>query len=519
MENKQWQRLIIENMKSIFGFALTRLGNVRDAEVLASDIVYALLCAENRLQDEQCFYGYMWRTAENRYRDYLRRRQRYAGRTVDLDDQLADDSDFVRDEIIRKEELGLMRRELALLSQQYRSTTVLYYMEGFSCAEIAEKLNISTEMVKYYLFRARKIIREGMNMERLWGEKSYHPSGFSIDYWGPACDNPDEYREFQIRKIKGNILLAAYYSPLTIQEISLELGVALPYLEDEIDLLLKSGHLICQNDRYRTNIPIFTAECTRAIEEKRRSLTYATAERFCSIADEFLLRFGNRFANENLARWQKLLLCLHFSLMDSEEELQKRFSPAAGEDSPGIIWGRSDDHDRQNELFRRIRGIYNGCEADDGRGSVIAMNFHQTLNAQRFEDSMTTPIVCTAVDCYAYLPSDWQEVLAKEGYVRDGRANFPVWTQEEYAALRHILKEAIDTVTVLHRETSRLAAAVAADLAPEHIRRRAEYAGAVVYRFNAIEDLVNILDEQHWLSKTDDQDKPAICVIRAKTAG
>jgi len=244
MEKKTWNDLIVENMKSIFGFALTRLGNVREAEILASDILYALLCAEDRLQDEHCFYGYMWKIAENRWRDYLRRQHRSNGRTAELDDQLDDGSDFVQDEILRQEELVLLRRELSLLSGQYRRATVLYYMDGLSCSEIAEKLDISTEMVKYYLFRARKIIREGMNMERLLGEKSYRPGGFEIDYWGPTRYDPGEHRDFRIRKIKGNILLAAYYQPLTIQEISIELGVALPYLEDEIALLLESRYLV-----------------------------------------------------------------------------------------------------------------------------------------------------------------------------------------------------------------------------------------------------------------------------------
>jgi len=209
---------------------------------------------------------------------------------------------------------------------------------------------------------------------------------------------------------------------------------------------------------------------------------------------------------------------MHFSLMESEEEVQKRFSRPAGENFPGVIWGRSFDHVRQEGIPQGIQGIYNGCEADDGRGRVIAMNFLQTLNAQNFEHSMTTPIVCTAVDCFAWLPSDWQTILTEEGYAKDGRANFPVWTEEEYAVLREILAEGVEAVTALNRETSRLAAAITADLAPGHIRRTAEYVGAVVYRFNAMEDLVGLLTERNWLTAVENSDKPAMCVIQAKEA-
>ena len=43
MDSIKLEQLITENMKSIFGFALTRLGNVTEAEWLASDILYEIV--------------------------------------------------------------------------------------------------------------------------------------------------------------------------------------------------------------------------------------------------------------------------------------------------------------------------------------------------------------------------------------------------------------------------------------------------------------------------------------------
>ena len=40
-----------------------------------------------------------------------------------------------------------------------------------------------------------------------------------------------------------------------------------------------------------------------------------------------------------------------------------------------------------------IQGIYNGCESSDKLGSVIAINFRQTLNAQHFDYSMKILII------------------------------------------------------------------------------------------------------------------------------
>ena len=513
MDSIKLERLIAENMKSIFGFALTRLGNVTEAEYLASDILYEIVRSAPILKDEERFYGFMWKIAENVYMDYLRKKAKNASRTAELDESIADDSESVLDEIAQKEELNLLRRELSLLSKQYRDATVLYYIENLSCSEIAKKLQISTEMVKYYLFRARKIIREGMNMERLFGEKSYKPCGFEIDYWGLVQFNPNEFSSFRKRKIKGNILLAAYYSPMTIQEISIELGVALPYLEDEIKLLVDREYLVYNNGKYLTNIPIFTLDCTNTIDEKLKELIEESARKLVAATDEFDARFENRFAKTNLARWQKVLMCMHFALMETEKTLKSKYGKTA-ENSNGVIWGRSFESSVQDDLPQGIQGIYNGCESSDKRGSVIAMNFRQTLNAQHFDYGMTDPIVCTAVDCFEYLPKDWQKVLDERGYAKNSTANFAVWSYKEYNDLKQILHECISVVSDLNSKTAEIAANITADLAPTHIRQTAEYVGALVYRFYSIDKLVSKLSEMDWISPVTDSDKPAICVVK-----
>lgn len=522
MDRIKLDKLITENMKSIFGFALTRLGNVNEAECLASDILYGVIRSAPNLKDEERFYGFMWKVAENVYVDYLRKKSRNARHTAELDDRVADESESALDQIIRAEEINLLRRELSLLSRQYRDATVLYYMENLSCSEIAEKLQTSTEMIKYYLFRARKMIREGMNMERLYGEKSYRPNIVEIDFWGTKAGDDFEYRDFERRKIKGNILLAAYYSPVTIQEISIELGVALPYLEDEIKLLVDRQYLVCSGGKYLANIPIFTLDCTKAIDGKLKEHIRESAQKLATVTDDFDARFGNRFADANLARWQKILLCLHFSLMDTGNDFVQKcgelpqdgpYSLVNGGGGRGIVWGRSIENAVGDRMPEGIQGIYNGCPSSDHRGSVIAMNFRQTLNAQDFGEKMTDPLVCTAVGCFAYLPDHWKKTLEDLHYYQGSKANFAVWSYREYEELRQMLSECISIVSDLNRKTAELAANITADLAPSHIRKNAEYVGAFVYRFHAADKLVERLYETDWIKAVGDAEKPAICCV------
>ena len=59
MDRINLEQRITENMKSIFGFALTRLGNVAEAECLASDILYEILRSADKLRDESRFFAFM----------------------------------------------------------------------------------------------------------------------------------------------------------------------------------------------------------------------------------------------------------------------------------------------------------------------------------------------------------------------------------------------------------------------------------------------------------------------------
>ena len=123
-------------------------------------------------------------------------------------------------------------------------------------------------------------------------------------------------------------------------------------------------------------------------------------------------------------------------------------------------------------------------------------------------------MVCTAVDCYQYLPEEWQNILTELGYAKNGKANFAVWTKQEYDEMETLLSESISLITWFCRKTAELAASITADLAPAHIRKTAEYVGAVVYRFNAVENLIDTLFGMEWLSAVDDESKPAMCVIK-----
>lgn len=179
-----------------------------------------MLKSVHRLENDEAFFGFMWRIADNTLKMRLRKKQY---ETVEYNEEFCGAYwTTPEDEFIKSEEIGLLRREPSLLSNQYREVTVRYYIYGKSCSEISSELGISNEMVKYYLFKTRKILKEGIGMTREFGVKSYNPQTFRADFWGGRST---PYFELFERRLPGNIVLSAYDKPVTITELSIELGV------------------------------------------------------------------------------------------------------------------------------------------------------------------------------------------------------------------------------------------------------------------------------------------------------
>lgn len=248
-----------ENIKVIFAYALSRVSSKEDAEDLTNDIVLAILQSADKIKNPEAFYGYVWSIASNTYKKFLRKKRNY--QALEDTDIISDDADML-ESILEQEETKNLRREIALLSKECRECTVAYYYEELSCMEVSQKLNISLEMVKYYLFKTRKILKEGLPMEREFGEKSFRPTPFQFRTIFSGNRNLEYYNLFN-RKLPGQILVAAYYTPMTIRELAIELGVASVYLEDEI-ALLEQYELIMKlsGGKYQTNLIVFTEDFT-----------------------------------------------------------------------------------------------------------------------------------------------------------------------------------------------------------------------------------------------------------------
>jgi len=331
LDNDQLQDKIIEISKTIFSYCMAKTRNREEAEDLSQDILYELVRSAKNIRDDRAFYGFMWSLASNVYKHWCRKR---AGEQVQ---ELPEHISAADDQAEENGDIYLLRRELTLLTEKYRRATVLYYIEGRSCSEIAQILAISEGMVKYLLFKARKILKEGMNMERKLGTLSYNPKTYIPMYNGSG---PNKFWSFMQSKVKQNIVDACYNDSLTAEQISLELGIPLPYLEEEIKALCDRKILVKEGTRYESNIMVIDADCKEKMLSESDKYREKIAEKIAAFLAKDLESFrfigfaGNDFS-ENTLRWQ-LVRLVFLSIMTYKTKILKCDDAS---ELPQTAWG------------------------------------------------------------------------------------------------------------------------------------------------------------------------------------
>ena len=264
MTKEQMENIIQDNMQKIYLYCVKKLKNTSVAEDVASDIILELLRSYSGIRSDDAVYGYMWSVANNLCKNYWRRsaKENY----TEIPDDFTGACCFSPEEsYVREEEIMLLRRELSLLREKYRRIMISYYIRGNTCEEIADKYNLSVSNVKQCLFEGRRKLKEGMDMVREYGELSYAPEKFTMNFWGNSSKG---YWELFERKLPGNLIIAAYESSKTLEELSLEIGVGVPYLEDEIAILEKMGLLVRKGRAYQSNIVLYDEQWRKSVYNK-----------------------------------------------------------------------------------------------------------------------------------------------------------------------------------------------------------------------------------------------------------
>lgn len=262
--------------EKLFYFCLKKTGDGYEAEDLCSEILLCVLEVLGKGTVPEDFPAYVWQVARNRYARWaaLKRKSRDTLAGSDIADyEIEDENAVTENELIRREQIALLRRELAFISSDYRNILIAYYLENKPIRDIVRTTGLPKGTVESKLHRGRKRLKEGMNMAREFGVRSYQPEEIiCVNNCSAFGDNGQPWSILNHGMYK-NIFLEAYNNPSTAEELALELGIALPYMEEELEYLVKETFLVKNGNKYETDFPIISREAQEKITEKNTAVT------------------------------------------------------------------------------------------------------------------------------------------------------------------------------------------------------------------------------------------------------
>ncbi len=484
---------IAEMSRAVYAWCAARTATPADAEDLSQEVLLEILRAAPDLRDERAFYGFMWAVAGHVYRSWLRKRR---APSAELTDAVADPADpFAAVEVA--DDFRLLRRELSLLGRQCRQAAVGYYVRGMKVAQVAAEMGVSVSMVKYLLFKARNTIREGMEMERTYGEQSYHPRRLDLRYWGHG---PNHYYGMAGTLLRQNILLACYNDALTAEQIALAVGVGLPYMEEdlarlhEVNLLARDGA-----GRYRTNIVVFTEgynrEAAALIAPQVQAITESVKDCVDRVAEAVrALGFVGCGMNAATLRWQLTALLLHRAVICMAGEEAAPELPVDQWGVPCVCWGVEQPAQGADDPF-----AFGASCMENSRGDrVQCMDFPvngDMVHHKLYNASWANVFLAVARGDAAVLSENDQAIaaeLVRLGYVRrteDGlRVHCPVFTNAQYTALTTLADPAVQRIAELALAIREKEVALLSEHVPEYLKDRA---GDMVY-FRLFESAISL---------------------------
>ena len=249
-------------------YAYTRARNTFEADEVVSDTVLSWMQDLRAGKVIENLSGYLRTVFERRLCDYQRRR--YC-REVEFSDDgavlntIPDDSDpYEWSRTLNETEA--VRKAIGRLAAIYREVVYLHYMKGQGVEEISRALGIPVGTVKSRLsdgrgqmkvtvaehlrdrddtaaVRVARGIMENRNHTvvadtRPYGEVSYAPKKVSLSIWGGGSRKGEPFC-YMDSLMAQNILVLAYERPISIRDLSAALGIPTPYVEHEVDSLVK----------------------------------------------------------------------------------------------------------------------------------------------------------------------------------------------------------------------------------------------------------------------------------------
>lgn len=153
--------LIARYQKPVYRLAYSMLGNRADAEDAAQDVFIRAYKSISTYTDSGRFWGWLRKITVN---VCLKKVRPVMLSIDDIDETPGYALDTVNESVINTLELDQLKIFIFDLPPAYRSVIVLKYLEDMSYSEIAEILGETVSNIQVRIFRAKKMLRERMQV-------------------------------------------------------------------------------------------------------------------------------------------------------------------------------------------------------------------------------------------------------------------------------------------------------------------------------------------------------------------
>lgn len=300
MNKDELIEVLMKHADKIFFYCVKRCNSRIDAEDLSQDILLDIIININKGIEIKNFDYYIWKICKNHYSKYVNKKVKERENVTSLEKinkntgaQVFNNTNIL-DELVANEKIALINTSIKLLSHDYSEILYSYYIEDKTIENISKNLNLPLGTVKKRLFDIRNKLKEYLKMERLNGKKAYVPKSFS------TIANFDNKLPFDVHEtvrplFVKNLLWHTYDNLCTIEDLSIEMGMAKPYVEDIVGYLLGRNFLLQEGNKYKSNVVFITDEIVKDVD--------------CYIKsnENFYLDEIIRIANNNLNYYQQIV--------------------------------------------------------------------------------------------------------------------------------------------------------------------------------------------------------------------
>ena len=131
---------------------------------------------------------------------------------------------------------------------------VLHYIDGLSISKVARRLGTTESAVKWHLFDARNRMRKELSDMEMETSFVYHPGRLIAAMSGEGeCTDVTRLNESLIRQ---NLCLLCYREGKTIEDLVKQTGIPRPYLEFDLDWLVRREFMRLEGTKYLTTFYI-----------------------------------------------------------------------------------------------------------------------------------------------------------------------------------------------------------------------------------------------------------------------